>query len=105
MEFFPFAEYIYQLKQTIETAIVKITKYEALDKEKDDGCVHKTSPKENPVQPTELAGEVKQLKQELEKSKRPLPPEVCPPHTCFMKCSSQGCLCSSLPSKGASWYP
>ena len=32
---FPFAEYIYQLKETIETAEVKIAKYEAVNKEKD----------------------------------------------------------------------
>ena len=32
---FPFAEYIYQLKQTIETAEVKTAKYETVNKEKD----------------------------------------------------------------------
>ena len=77
MEFPSFAEYIYQLNQTIETDEVKIAKYEALNKEKNDECVQNASPGENPVQPTELAGEVMQLKWELEKAKRPHSPEVC----------------------------
>ena len=43
MEFFPFAEYIYQLKQTVEAAEVKIAKYEAVNKEKDGECVQRLS--------------------------------------------------------------
>ena len=76
MEFPFFAEYIYQLNQTIETDEVKIAKYEALNKEKSDECVQNASPGANPVQPTELAGEVIQLKWKLEKAKRPHSPEV-----------------------------